>query len=285
MLRNRDVVIEFRGVWYRYPHSDDYALKDINLRIYRGEFVVVVGPSGCGKSTLVRCINGLIPHYYGGELRGQVIVCGLDTREVTVQEISRYVATVLQNPEDMLITDLVEDELAFTLENLGYSESEIKERIRWVAKLLDIEHLLRRSTLDLSYGEMQKVAFATALILKPKILLLDEFTSNLDPYSAQYFASIVDELRRKEGTTVINVCHRLEYFLKYCTRLIVMNSGRVVADGDPRTVLYDVLEDYNYPPLVFIFKNLRELVNLYGKPITVEEGRLVLEKFLKRISN
>jgi energy-coupling factor transporter ATP-binding protein EcfA2 len=229
-------IVEVKGLSYKYPGSLKYAIKDISLSIDEGEFVVITGPSGCGKTTLCRCFNGLIPHFYGGEFIGDVIVNGLSVKNTPTTILSKYVGMVFQDPESQLFSLNVEREVAFGLENLGLNREEIRSRVNEVLELMGISHLRNRAPFELSGGEQQKVALAACLAMRPKILVLDEPTSHLDPASAYSLLTLLSDLRRRLKLTVIIVEHRLEALVAVCNRLVIMNEGKIIFNGDPRTV-------------------------------------------------
>jgi energy-coupling factor transporter ATP-binding protein EcfA2 len=261
-------LIEFEGVSFRYEGSESYAIRDVNLEIRRGDFLLIAGMSGSGKSTLLRMMNGLIPHFYRGEMVGRVLVDGLDTREASVAQLARKVGLVFQNPDNQIVTLRVDREVAFGLENLGVSREEMISRVNYALSKLKIEHLGRRPTYELSGGEKQLVAIASVIAMKPEILVLDEPTSELDPFSAARIVKILRELNR-EGITVIVAEHRLDLFAPPSNRLLVVHEGRIKFDGDPREVLYDD----PYPlgvksPGVVKFAKTH---GVRGKPLTVGE--------------
>ena len=231
-------MIKFEGASFKYEGSDSYAIRDVNLEIRRGDFLLIAGMSGSGKSTLLRMMNGLIPHFYRGEMVGRVLVDGMDTREVSVAQLARKVGLVFQNPDNQIVTLRVDREVAFGLENLGMSREEMIDRINYALSKLKIEHLRERSTYELSGGEKQLVAIASIIAMKPKVLVLDEPTSELDPFSAARIVRILKELNR-EGITIIIAEHRLDLFAPSSNRLLVVHEGRIKFDGDPREILYD----------------------------------------------
>lgn len=183
-------LINISGLSFRYYREEKRsgqrkeALRGINLRIRKGEFVVITGPSGCGKSTFCKCLNGLIPQSIKGVMKGEIIVCGLDTRNHDVFEFTPHIGMVFQDSENQLFSNNVESELAFAAENMGLDREDIEERITWVLSSLNIGHLRNRQIEELSGGEKQRVAIASAMVLKPEILVLDEPTSELDPQGA-----------------------------------------------------------------------------------------------------
>jgi energy-coupling factor transport system ATP-binding protein len=170
-------MITFEHVTYRYPGVSHPVLRDVTLNLPEGSFVLVVGPSGVGKSTLLRCINGLVPHFSGGWLEGRITVNGLDPVAATPKVMSRHVGFVFQDPEAQFVMDQVEDEIAFALENAALPTQEMRVRVEEVLDLLDLAPLRERRLETLSGGEKQRVAIAAALALRPKVLVLDEPTS------------------------------------------------------------------------------------------------------------
>jgi energy-coupling factor transporter ATP-binding protein EcfA2 len=219
---------------FRYRNRDELALQDIGLRLDAGEILLVAGPSGCGKTTLARCINGLIPRSYKGELDGTILVAGQDMRSMSLAQISQSVGTVLQDPERQILGTKVLNEVAFGLENLGLERDEIIERSERAMERLRISHLRNRETFSLSGGEKQKVALAGVLAMQPALLLLDEPLASLDPASAEDALRMVRDLA-DEGMAILIVEHRVEDVLKiHPDRVIFMHSGKVNYDGSPQ---------------------------------------------------
>ncbi|MEJ2048011.1 MAG: ABC transporter ATP-binding protein [Dehalococcoidia bacterium] len=173
-------LISIEDLTFTYSGSDHPALKNISLKIGEGEFVLVTGPSGGGKSSLGRCLNGLIPHFYGGKIYGRVLVSGLDTRNHSTKELAGKVGFVFQDPENQLVSLDVEREIAFGLENLAFPRDLIAKRVEESLDALGIASLRYRQLSELSGGEKQKVGIASVLALHPTILILDEPTSELD---------------------------------------------------------------------------------------------------------
>ncbi len=269
-------LIEFENVSFKYGDSENYAIKDINLKIDEGEFILLTGSTGCGKTTLIRCVNGLIPHFHQGVLEGKITVNGYLTTEQTVAFLSTIVGVVFQNPENQLVSLNVLRELAFGPENMGLPREEINNRINETAEKLELKHLLDKTPIELSGGEQQRVAIASALTLKPKILLLDEPTANLDPKSAKMIIELLGALNKALNLTIIVIEHRLELLMDYVKRVILMEHGRIIADGRPAEVLYsDEAErsGVNIPRLIRVFKKLKQSgVNLIFNPVTISEG-------------
>ncbi|WEU39748.1 MAG: energy-coupling factor ABC transporter ATP-binding protein [Candidatus Odinarchaeum yellowstonii] len=278
-------MIEFENVSFKYSDSTNYAIKDINLKIDEGEFVLLTGSTGCGKTTLIRCINGLIPHFHQGVLEGKITVNGYSTIDHTVAFLSTLVGVVFQNPENQLVSLSVLRELAFGPENMGLPREEINRRVLETAEKLKLKHLLDKTPIELSGGEQQRVAIASALTLKPKILLLDEPTANLDPKSAKAIIELLGALNRALNLTIIVIEHRLELLMDYVKRAILMENGRIIADGSPAEVLYSPEAErsgVNIPRLIRVFKKLRgNHLNLRVNPVTIREGVEALRKVSK----
>ncbi|MCX8181642.1 MAG: energy-coupling factor ABC transporter ATP-binding protein [Candidatus Methanomethyliaceae archaeon] len=252
-------IVEVRSLSYTYPGSVRPTLSDINISVEEGEFILLTGPSGCGKTTLCRCLNGLIPNSYGGEFTGKVIVDGLVTTEHPVYEIAQHVGLVFQNPENELFCTSVEREVAFGPENLALPREEIRKRVEESLAMVGISHLRDKSPEELSGGEQQKVAIAALLAMKPKILVLDEPTANLDPASAQSVLNTLLKLNEESGVTMILVEHRLEMVAHMADRCAILNEGRLVLVGEPEDVLYsDEAEaiGIGIPKVVQVAKNL-----------------------------
>ena len=229
--------VEIEDLYFKYEGSEEPALSEVNLKIRSGEYVLITGPSGSGKSTLCRALNGLIPHFYKGEMRGEVRVFGMSVKESPTYELAKYVGMVFQEPENQLFLSNVERELAFGLENLGLPKDVIKRKVKWALKAFRLEDLRDKAPYELSGGQQQKVAIASVLVMEPKILVLDEPTSNLDPLSASEIISLVHKVNKDLGLTVILVEHRLELALRYADRLILMKDGKIVSSGDPRMLM------------------------------------------------
>jgi energy-coupling factor transport system ATP-binding protein len=224
-------LLEIDGLTFQYRRATRPAIRNLSLIVQPGEVVLVAGPSGCGKSTLIRAINGLIPHSYRGELSGRVLVGGRSTAELRLRDIATMVGTVLQDPAKQLVASTVGAELAFGPENLGWSRSDIAARLAQVAAESGIEHLLGRTTDALSGGEMQAVAVAGSLMLRPQLLVLDEPLANLDPAAAERLLGLVRRLA-DAGTAVIVVEHRIEDVMEARPdRVLYLDNGELRYDG------------------------------------------------------
>jgi len=283
-------LIKIENFTFYYSDAEKPALKDINLKIQDGEFVLVTGPSGGGKSSICRCLNGLIPHFYGGKVAGRVEVQGLDTMKHSTKELATKVGMIFQDPENQLVAMDVEREIAFGLENLAFPRDLIAKRMEESLDTLGISDLRHRQVHELSGGEKQKVAIASVLALHPEILILDEPTSELDPKSAEEVLSIVQRLNDELGITVILIEHRLDRVIQHVDRLIVLDRGRVVADGSTRDVLdksYQELAEIGVgmPPIIKLAHELENRgINVNGVPLTVKEGRIMLNGVFQKTS-
>jgi energy-coupling factor transport system ATP-binding protein len=224
-------------VTYSYPGAARSALRDVSLEFGAGELAVVAGRSGCGKSTLLGLASGLVPHFHGGSLAGSVTVAGMDTREHGPGELAAAVGTLFQDPESQVVMGTVRAELAFPLENRGWSGGEVARGVEEAALALGIAHLLDRSTPDLSGGELQRVALAAALAGMPALIVLDEPTSQLDPVAGEELIGILRRLNEDTDATVILSEHRLERCLAAADRVVALDDGRVVCDAAPAEFL------------------------------------------------
>ena len=230
-------LIETRNLTYTYPGGTKPSLLNVSIKIEKGEFTLITGPSGCGKTTLCRCFNGLIPHFYQGELKGEVVVAGLKVAEKQIYELAKHVGLVFQNPENQLFALSVEKDVAFGLENLGVPREKLRTRVDWALRLTGIQDLRERAPYELSGGQQQRVAIASVLAMQPEIIVLDEPTSFLDPLGAKKIFEDIYELNKKLGITVVLVEHRLDLTARYTDHIVIMDEGRIVLDGDPREIL------------------------------------------------
>ncbi|MCR5208919.1 MAG: ABC transporter ATP-binding protein [Lachnospiraceae bacterium] len=218
-------MICFKNVSFKYTGEKE-SLHDIDLTVKDGEVLLVCGASGCGKTTLIRCINGLIPHFYGGELKGNVTVNGEDVNKTSLRKISRKVGTVFQNPRSQFFNVDTTSELAFGCENFGISPEEIEKRIDHVVDHHDLASLMDRNIFKLSGGEKQKIACASIAVEPVDVIVLDEPSANLDHKGICELQKMIGAWK-KEGKTIIIAEHRISYLLPYITRAVLMKKGRI----------------------------------------------------------
>jgi len=272
-------MIELNGVTYHYPNQSVPALRDVSLQIPTGSFWLVVGQSGAGKSTLLRCLNGLVPHFYGGVLRGRVRVGGRDPVALGPRGMSDLVGFVFQDPESQFVTQRVEDELAFAMENRNFDQALMRRRIEEVLDQLSIADLRARRVDTLSGGQQQLVAIASVLTLQPAVLVLDEPTSQLDPQAAEEVLTILQRLNLDLGLTIVISEHRLERVAQYADQICYLpERGAPPIIGEPRAVLSQI---ELAPPLVQLGRRLQ----WQPLPLTIKEGRPFAEQLKARLAD
>ncbi|WP_045376246.1 ABC transporter ATP-binding protein [Vibrio campbellii] len=240
------MTIEFSNFSFRYESLDKPTLKNINLRIEKGEKIVIIGPSGSGKSTLGQCLNGLIPHAIKGETSGKLTINGQDTAPFDMHQFTEQVGTVLQDTDSQFVGLSIGEDIAFALENQLMSNIDMYPLVKATAKMVDLEQMLDRSPHDLSGGQKQRVSLAGILVDDVDILLFDEPLAALDPKTGKKTIEIIDELHRETGKTIIIIEHRLEDVLhRSVDRIILMESGEIIADTTPDEILASpLLEEY-----------------------------------------
>jgi energy-coupling factor transport system ATP-binding protein len=224
-------MIAVEGLSFRFQGGREPALSDVSLSIGPDEFVVVAGPSGCGKSTLALAISGVLFRQFEGEAEGTVTVDGMDVRSCPIYDVAEVVGLVQQNPENQFCTLTVQDEVAFGLENRCLPRQEIEERIAWALRIVGGEHLQERLLATLSGGEKQKVAVAAIMAAKPRVLIFDEPTSNLDPTATAEIFAVIAGIRSREKILVIVIEHKVSFLAPFAPRLLAMDGGRIVFDG------------------------------------------------------
>ena len=231
-------IINLKDVTYKYPLTDAPALHNISLQVDEGEFVAVVGPNGAGKSTLCYTLAGFVPHFFKGELTGTVEVDGKDLHQANLHEWVLNVGLAFQNPFNQIsgAKYTVFEELAFGLENIGVPRDEIMSRVEAAMKLTGISDLADRSPYSLSGGQQQRVALTSILVMQPKVLVLDEPTSQLDPIGTREVFSVIRTLA-EQGMTVLLAEHKVEWIAEFADRVIALHEGQILLEGNPADVL------------------------------------------------
>ncbi|WP_066073318.1 energy-coupling factor ABC transporter ATP-binding protein [Neobacillus soli] len=231
----KKIIVE--GLKYKYPLAEALALNDVTFHVEQGEFIGIIGKNSAGKSTLCQALVGLVPHFYKGAYGGKVIVDGLEVKNRSIADISLKVGMVFQNPFSQVTGSkmTVYEEIAFGLENIGIPRSEIIDRIDSVLNLLKIEQVKNHNPFDLSGGQMQRMAIASIIAMKPEILVLDEPTSQLDPAGSEEVFQAIQSLS-KQGITVILAEHKMEKVAQYCDRVLLLNDGKIVDFATPEKI-------------------------------------------------
>jgi energy-coupling factor transport system ATP-binding protein len=261
-------VLAFAAVTATYPGAPAPALRDVTLAVEPGEFVLLAGPSGSGKSTLLRAAAGLVPHFHGGTFAGRVTCGGLDTREHGPGALSAVAGSLFQDPETQVVMSSVRAELAFPLENRGWSGAAVARGVEEAALALGLAGLLDRPTHELSGGELQRVALGAALAGRPRVVLLDEPTSQLDPVAGDELLGVLRRINEEWGTAVVLAEHRLERCLPAADRVVRLDGGAVTFDGTPRAYL----REHPETPVARMFA----LLGRPERPVSVKEARAAL---------
>lgn len=235
---DKQVIIEFLNFSFQYFSQAEPTLHEINLKIHRGEKVLIVGPSGSGKSTLGHCINGLIPFSYKGEITGALTIKGEDTRTKDIYQLSKWVGTVLQDSDGQFVGLTAGEDIAFALENDNIPTKVMHDRVKKVAEMVEMHNLLSSSPFELSGGQKQRTSLAGVMVDDVDILLFDEPLANLDPATGKTAIEIIDDIHRDSGKTILIIEHRLEDVLhRHVDRILVMKDGRIIADMDAHALV------------------------------------------------
>ena len=276
--------ISAKNLSFKYAGAETPSMENVSISIEKGEFEILTGPSGCGKTTLCRCLNGLIPNFYTGELTGDLEVDGLNVTGKTTAELASHVGFVFQNPENQLFSLSVERDVGFGLENMGVPREEAIERVQWAMRATGIFDLREKAPYELSGGQQQRAAIAGILAMRPSILVLDEPTSFLDPKSAEEIVAVIAKLSHDIGLTTLLVEHRLDIVSRYANRVIVMDRGKVELNGAPSEVYNDQarLIGVGLPRVTMLFHLLRTAGFKVTNPITVEQASEDLRRLLTK---
>ena len=235
---DKEAIISFENFGFQYTAQAEPTLYDINLKIHKGEKILIAGPSGCGKSTLAHCINGLVPNSYPGNATGSLTVGGKNALELGLFGLSKMVGTVLQDSDGQFIGLTVAEDIAFALENDCMPTKEMHDEVERIAELVDVKRVLKHAPHEISGGQKQRVGLGGVMVGQVDVLLFDEPLANLDPATGKQAIVLIDEIQKRTGCAVIIIEHRVEDVL-YCPvdRVVVMGDGRIQYDGDPDSLL------------------------------------------------
>ena len=273
-------VITVENLRYRYPHTKELALDGLDFSVEKGEFIGIIGENGAGKSTLSQALMGLVPQFYKGAYGGTVMVDGIEAGRTPVAQLCGHVGLVFQNPFNQLsgAKDNVYEEVAFGMQNLGVPAEEMKKRVEEALKLLDIWQYRDRNPFDLSGGQMQRVAIASVLVMRPDVMILDEPTSQLDPEGSDEVFKAVETLTGS-GITILMIEQKIEKLAAYCDRILLLHKGKQIAFDTPQKVFsMPDLNNYGIQAPAFTRICKAEGVTLADGtyPVTVEEAAGVL---------
>jgi len=272
-------IYKAENLTYFYPDTDYPALDGINLEISRGEMIVLAGHSGCGKSTLLKLLAGLVPAFYGGKIAGNAFFSDTNILK-NLKSLAPQVGMLFQDPEKQLVTSTVEREIVLPMENIGINPIEARKRLTEVVCSVGIQELAGRKINTLSSGQKQKVALASILGMNPDVILLDEPTSQIDPISSEELLNTVRKIAEDTGKTIVMAEQKLERCLHFADRVIAMDNGRIVFDGDTREYCkWACQTGFEFIPVI---PRLFSGMNIDEIPITVKEGRKMLSKMLDR---
>ena len=271
-------IVNLQNVTYQYPLTDAPALQNINLEVEEGEFIALIGPNGAGKSTLCYTIAGFVPHFFKGELTGTVEVDGKESQNSALSDWVLHVGLAFQNPFNQIsgAKFTVFEELAFGLENIGIPTEEMNARVEDAMRLTGISDLAERSPYSLSGGQQQRVALTSILVMQPKVLVLDEPTSQMDPIGTREVFSVVRSMAER-GMTVILAEHKVEWIAQFADRVVALKDGKILLDGTPTEVLTSALlpeSGFGISRYTSIARKSQEL-GLWKKanlPVTLDEA-------------
>lgn len=277
-------IVKVENVSFTYPNESKPILKNINLTVEQGEFIILIGQSGCGKSTLLRHFKKeLSPH---GKKTGTFFYDGKNLDEIMSEKTASEIGYVFQNPDNQIVTDKVWHELAFGLESLGVDKHTMRRRVAEMANFFGIQKWFHHKTSELSGGQKQLLNLASIMVMQPKLLLLDEPTSQLDPIAAMEFIQTLKRLNKELGITIILVEHRLEEVLPIADRVLIMEKGDLLFDGDPREIINTLPPKHNLITALPTATKMYHLLDGEGPiPLTIREGRKWLAKKKTDIHN
>ena len=263
-------VVEVKGLWFRY--DERWILRGVDLEVSEGELLAIVGQNGCGKTTLVKHFNGLLK-----PVRGTVLIDGLDTREATTAQLARRVGYVFQDPSSQIFSNTIFEEVSFGPRNLGIPSMEVEARVKEALEKVDLRKPLEVQPYSLSMGEKERLAIASILSMRPRLLILDEPTTGQDYRTCRAIMRIAREYA-EGGGAVVMISHDMDLVCEWASRVVVMHKGEVVEDGEPHEVYnnHELLQSIGLsPPQVSI---LARYLNIAGTPITIDEMAQILAR-------
>ncbi len=280
------VIVELKEYSWKYLNTQQPALEGINLQIEEGMFVGIIGPNGSGKTTLAYSMNGLIPGQYNGIKNGEVFVYGKEVEQYEHGELQKIAGMVFSDPEAQFTAMTVEDELVFGLENLGMDIPEIRERLEWVTALTGLERMLLKPPYELSGGQKQRVALAAVLAMTPKILILDEPTTMLDPISRRRVFDVLAKLKNEQHNTIIVIEHNLENLIPLADRMILLSDNKLMLEDETHAFFQNMellTSEGIYPPgaLRFFYELQKAGYTRDRLPVTVPEASQQLKQFFR----
>lgn len=270
-------IVEVDNYTWQYLNTEEPALKNINLKIEEGSFVGVIGPNGSGKTTLAYSMDGLIPGQYHGMKQGSVKILGKEVESYPAGTLQRQVGVVFSDPEAQFTAMTVEDELVFGMENLGMTIPEIRERLEWVTDLVNLGPLLMKPPYEISGGQKQRVALAAVLAMMPKVMILDEPTSMLDPLSRRRIFDVLAKLKGEQQNTIIVIEHSLENLIPLADYMVLLVGGELVLEDQTQAFFerLDLLQEKGvFPPGPMRFFHTLRKANIYpgSLPLTVDDA-------------
>ena len=279
-------IIKIKDYSWKYLNAKENAIENINILVEEGDFIGVIGPNGSGKTTLAYSIDGLIPGQYNGIKKGTVEVFGKEVEEYNQGELQRLVGVVFSDPEAQFTAMTVEDELVFGMENIGLSVSEVRERLEWVTELTGLKHLLEKPPYEISGGQKQRVALAAVLAMMPKVLILDEPTSMLDPVSRMQIFDVLAKLKEEKNSTIIVIEHSLENLVPLADRMVLMADGELALEDGTQEFFQKtdfLLEKGAFPPGIIRFFHEIKQRNLYegNYPLTIDNANALLNELVR----
>lgn len=282
------IAVSVKDLGWKYAGRKHFAIENINLDIEENTFVSIVGPNEHGKTTLVSCIKGLIPTNYHGVWRGKVEIFGQDVRTLPPQTLAATIGFVFSDPEAQFTAMTVEEELVFGLENIGLPLNEIEERLQWASEITMIGDLFDKSPYEVSGGQKQRVAIASVLVMRPRILILDEPTSMLDPFGKDAIFEILTSLKKEANLTLIVVEHNIEEVAPLSDLMVMLYEGKIAKMAPPEEFFENsdfLIEHGIQPPQATMFVDRLKSDGYYNGrlPVGLEDAVQVTENVLKKI--